>query len=81
MEYFNLLLPQDKIVKAIPEVKWLRVSRSMGAECGNIKEYKKKFCKICLIRDEFLQGSENFLTEVKVPAKWMGAEYGNIKEY
>jgi len=48
----------------------------MAAECGNIKEILKKFCKDGLIRNEFLQGCEKSLTEVKVPAKWKGkADY------
>jgi len=44
----------------------------MAAECGNVKEILKKYCKDGLIRNEFLQGCEKFLTEVTVPAKWKG---------
>lgn len=44
----------------------------MAAECRNVKEILKKFCKDGLIRNEFLQGCEKFLTEVTVPAKWKG---------
>lgn len=48
----------------------------MAAECGSIKEILKKFCKGSLIGNEFLQGCEKFLTEVKVPEKWKGkADY------
>lgn len=44
----------------------------MAAECGNVKEILKKFCKDRLICNEFLRGCDKFLTEVKVPAKWKG---------
>jgi len=44
----------------------------MAAECGNIKEILKKFCEDGLIRSEFLQRCEKFLTEVTVPAEWKG---------
>ena len=48
----------------------------MAAEGGNIKEILKKFCKGSLSGNDFLQGCDRFLTEVKVPAKWKGrADY------
>ena len=48
----------------------------MAAEGENIEETLKKFCKDGLIRNEFMQGCDRFLTEVKVPAKWKGrADY------
>ena len=50
--------------------------RAMAAEGGNMEEILKKFCKGSLIGNEFLQGCDRFLTEVKVPAKWKGrADY------
>ena len=50
--------------------------RTMAAESGNIEETLKKFCKDGLIRNEFMQGCDRFLTEVKVPTKWKGrADY------
>ena len=48
----------------------------MAAEGENIEETLKKFCKDGLIRNEFMQGCDRFLTEVKVPTKWKGrADY------
>ena len=48
----------------------------MAAECGNTEEILKKFCKDGMIRKEFLQRCDKFLTEVKVPARWKGrADY------
>ena len=51
----------------------------MAAECGNIKGILKKFRKNCLIRNEFLQGCEKFLTEVRIPAKWRGKAYYELQ--
>ena len=48
----------------------------MAGEGGNIRELLSKFCRDGLIRKEFLERCDIFLTEVKVPVKWKGrADY------
>ena len=48
----------------------------MAGEGGNIRELLSKFCRDGLIRKEFLERCDIFLTDVKVPVKWKGrADY------
>ena len=64
----------------VPNTNLVRQSRkcriAMAGEGGNIRELLSKFCKDGLIRKEFLERCDIFLTDVKVPVKWKGrADY------